>query len=42
VVAYAKGSAPIIVVEFARRVIFSNVRPTFEELEAAMREQKAP
>jgi chemotaxis protein MotA len=40
VVAYAKGNAPIIVVEFARRVIFSNVRPTFEELESAMREQK--
>jgi chemotaxis protein MotA len=41
VVAYAKGNAPIIVVEFARRVIFSNVRPTFEELETAMREQRA-
>jgi chemotaxis protein MotA len=40
VVAYAKGNAPIIVVEFARRVIFSNVRPTFEELESAMRDQK--
>jgi chemotaxis protein MotA len=40
VVAYAKGNAPIIVVEFARRVIFSDVRPTFEELETAMRDPK--
>ena len=37
VVAYAKGNAPIIVVEFARRVIYSNVRPTFAEVEDAVR-----
>jgi len=41
VVAFAKGSPPIIVVEFARRSIFSNVRPTFEELEKAVRAVKA-
>jgi chemotaxis protein MotA len=41
VVAYAKGNAPIIVVEFARRVIYSNVRPTFSEVEDAVRGKKA-
>ena len=41
VVAYAKGNAPIIVVEFARRVIYHNVRPTFAELEEAVRNAKA-
>jgi chemotaxis protein MotA len=41
VVAYAKGNAPIIVVEFARRVIYSNVRPTFAEVENAVRGKKA-
>lgn len=41
VVAYAKGNAPIIVVEFARRVIYSNVRPTFGEVEDAVRGKKA-
>jgi len=41
VVAYAKGNAPIIVVEFARRVIYSNVRPTFAEVEDAVRGKKA-
>jgi chemotaxis protein MotA len=41
VVAYAKGNAPIIVVEFARRVIYSNVRPTFSEVEDAVRGAKA-
>jgi chemotaxis protein MotA len=41
IVAYAKGNAPIIVVEFARRVIYSDVRPTFAEVEAAVRGTKA-
>jgi chemotaxis protein MotA len=41
VVAYAKGNAPIIVVEFARRVIYSEVRPSFAEVEAAVREKPA-
>ena len=41
VVAYAKGNAPIIVVEFARRVIYNNVRPTFAEVEDAVRGKKA-
>jgi chemotaxis protein MotA len=41
IVAYAKGNAPIIVVEFARRVIYSNVRPSFAEVEEAVRGAKA-
>ncbi|HTY37977.1 MAG TPA: flagellar motor stator protein MotA [Bacteroidota bacterium] len=41
VVAYAKGNAPITVVEFARRSIYSDVRPSFKELEAAARSTKA-
>jgi flagellar motor component MotA len=35
VVAFAKGSPPSVAVEFARRVIFSNDRPTLTEMEAA-------
>ena len=41
VVAYAKGNAPIVVVEFARRVVFNDVRPTFDELEKAVKTLKA-
>ena len=41
VVAYAKGNAPTVVVEFARRVIYSNVRPSFEEVEKAIKTVKA-
>ncbi len=41
VVAYTKGNAPIIVVEFARRVIFDDVRPSFSELEEAVKSLKA-
>jgi chemotaxis protein MotA len=41
VVAFAKGNAPVIVVEFARRTIYQSVRPTFDELEKAMRAVKA-
>ena len=40
VVAYAKGNSPIVVVEFSRRVIFSDDRPSFAEVEAAMREAR--
>jgi chemotaxis protein MotA len=36
-IAYAKGNAPIMAVEFSRRVIFSDLRPTFEELEQAVK-----
>ncbi len=37
IVAYAKGNAPMVVVEFARRVIMSDVRPSFDEVEQAVR-----
>jgi chemotaxis protein MotA len=40
IVAYAKGNAPIIVVEFSRRVIYHSVRPSFSEVEAAVRSAK--
>lgn len=35
VVGLAKGSSPMIAVEFARRAIFANVRPGFNEMEEA-------
>jgi chemotaxis protein MotA len=35
--AFTKGTAPIIAVEYARRAIGSDVRPTFEQAEAAVR-----
>ena len=41
VVAYAKGNAPVVVVEFARRVIFAGVRPSFDEVEKAVKSVKA-
>jgi chemotaxis protein MotA len=41
VIAFAKGFSPIIAVEFARRAIFSEVRPTFAEMEAACKSLKA-
>jgi chemotaxis protein MotA len=41
VIAYSKGNSPIVVVEFARRTIFSNDRPTFSEVEKAMRESRS-
>ena len=41
VVAFAKGSPPVLVVEFARRVIVDDVRPSFAEVEAAVREVKS-
>jgi len=37
VVAYAKGLPPIVAVEFARRVIDSDFRPTYAEVEEACR-----
>jgi chemotaxis protein MotA len=35
VIAFVKGSAPALAIEFARRSIPSEVRPTFQEMEAA-------
>ena len=37
VIAYIKGQAPILSVEFARRAIPHDVRPSFKEMEAACR-----
>jgi chemotaxis protein MotA len=37
IMAFAKGSAPILAVEFARRAIPSAVRPTFQEMEQTCR-----
>jgi chemotaxis protein MotA len=37
IVAYAKGNPPIIAVEIARRTIFSDDRPSFQELENFVR-----
>jgi chemotaxis protein MotA len=41
IISYAKGNAPAMVVEFSRRVIFSDFRPTFAELETAIKEIKS-
>jgi chemotaxis protein MotA len=38
--AFAKGMAPSVSVEFARRAIFHSERPTFEEVEEMMRAAK--
>lgn len=38
ILAYAKGNSPIVVVEYARRAIPSSDRPSFKEVEEAMRE----
>jgi chemotaxis protein MotA len=40
ILAYLHGAAPIIAVEYARRVIFSTERPTAQELEDACRGKK--
>jgi chemotaxis protein MotA len=40
ILAYLHGAAPIIAVEYARRVIFSTERPTAQELEDSCRKQK--
>jgi chemotaxis protein MotA len=37
VVAFAKGMQPLIAVEFARRTIFQDYRPTFQEMEKALK-----
>jgi chemotaxis protein MotA len=42
VIAYIKGQAPILSVEFARRAIPHDVRPSFKEMEAACRGGGAP
>jgi chemotaxis protein MotA len=41
VVASLKGTAPIVAVEFARKAIFSDERPSGDETDAACRELKA-
>jgi chemotaxis protein MotA len=41
VVAFAKGLSPIVAVEFGRRAIFAESRPTFAEMEAACKSLKA-
>ncbi len=41
IISYAKGNAPAMVVEFSRRVIFSDFRPTFSELEQAIKDIKS-
>jgi chemotaxis protein MotA len=35
ILAYMQGYAPAVVVEFARKALLSNVRPTFYEVEEA-------
>jgi chemotaxis protein MotA len=40
ILAYLHGAAPIIAVEYARRVVFSTERPSAQELEAACRGKK--
>jgi chemotaxis protein MotA len=42
VIAFVKGSAPVLAVEFARRSIPGECRPSFKELEAACRGGSAP
>jgi chemotaxis protein MotA len=41
VVAFAKGFSPIVAAEFARRSIFSEDRPSFAEMESAVKGNKA-
>jgi len=41
VIAALKGSAPIVAVEFARKAVFSDERPTSDETDAACRAIKA-
>jgi chemotaxis protein MotA len=40
ILAYSKGNPPFVAAEIARRTIFSDVRPTFEELESSLRGRK--
>ncbi len=41
VIAYAKGNPPVMAVEYARRVIYSDLRPTFRETEDACKKVKS-
>jgi len=41
VVAFAKGFPPIVAVEFARRTIYAEDRPSFTEMETACKSLKA-
>lgn len=41
IVAFAKGMQPLIAVEFARRTIFHDHRPTFQEMEKALKGAKS-
>lgn len=40
ILAYAKGNPPFVAAEIARRTIFSDERPTFQELESSLRGKK--
>ena len=40
-IAYVRGAAPILAVEFSRRSIPAEVRPSFKEMEDACRGEKA-
>jgi len=42
VAAFVRGSAPILSVEFARRTIPAEVRPTFQEMEQFCKKKSAP
>ncbi len=41
VIAYAKGNPPVMAVEYARRVIYSDLRPSFRETEEACKKVKS-
>lgn len=41
IVAFAKGMQPLIAVEFARRTIYQDHRPTFQEMEKALKGAKS-
>lgn len=40
ILAYSKGNPPFVAAEIARRTIFSDERPTFQELESTLRGKK--
>ena len=41
IISFVKGAAPILAVEFARRAIPHEVRPSFKEMEAACKAASA-
>lgn len=41
ILSFARGAAPQIAVESARRVLFSDTKPSFKELETALRKKRA-